>query len=912
MAKQTSTQTSTPETPSSTDKASMPQNLESITAQPQALEVAAPIISSEVYGTITTEKMKEGSDLTVDSRMDSSDITVRFRVEEKPEINFEPIVDSSGVSGGRKISIPLEYLTRSMRFTLVSWYEGTVGGKPAVSLAKYVTVNFYPAEQSEALAPKLRDEKIVENTPTYDMHDHEGHEKVDIPVPDLAQEGDKIYCSVVTTQFNKKPSSYLVVYGYALTLEDIKAGKKLEFSIPRGWLARQKPTGEAITCHAGWITSGLAAEAPNDTENPDEKTFLPANVLDIQYRRTAQFIGDQGLKDLPHPYLRQSAFFDDQWCLNPELTKNGGEVDAPQLDTYADDRVCFYVSGPGYESKSLGCVEIQNDGDPASIKLPRCVIACFFNKSMTLSYTVQFPNLDGPALPSPNRVVNVLTPRLSPSEIAEATHGKVNLNIFSEDATAFVQIGDYATCANYCWAWITGKYEHGSDYRSDILIKEPVIEDWMNKGIEAIIPRDKLQKMDDCSDFELHFAFSFCEASDRSDAIEAPAAKFHIIQEDLVLLLPTVDKMEDNELEPWNARDGLEVTVSYLRMSEKHQIALCWERPNGLYWTLEPQHGSREGVVKFRLPAEAVIESMGKTPKIIYTVTTTCREKAQTSLPLNLKINLPTRLNAPNVLEATPPRTQNAILDTRVFVGDANSHEDTMWFLRKGQKCWLRATGTDKNDTPYTFDIYADRTITPQEVTEGVTYPVLRSELDKLKDNTQLTLTFSVATDASLNENVVCPSRTLVVRVITLVTEDFTTTSAGQFPAGYLVQAPTMTITARSGIVGIHAASPAVPSMTTGNAIALSCATGSEGPVPSQTVDLFLKREYLRVRFAFTRNAYYGVCYFYGRNGELLGTRSGLSVNSWVDFSAPDGKLINKISVVSQQHSYLDSFQFYY
>ncbi|EIK62538.1 hypothetical protein [Pseudomonas lactis] len=905
-------QTSTPETPSSTDNASTPQNLESITAQPQALEVAAPIISSELYGTITTEAMKKGSYLTVDSRMDRSDIIVKFRIEEEPDITFEPIVDSSGVSGTREIPIPLKYLTRAMRFTLVLWYEGAVGGKPAVSLAKYVTVNFYPAEQSKALAPKLRDEKIVENTPRYDMHDHEGDEKVDIPIPDLAQEGDKIYCSVITTQFEKNPASYLVVYGYALTLEDIKAGQNLEFSIPRGWLARQKPTEEAITCHAGWITSGLPAEPPKDTDNPDEKTFLPANALDIQYRRTAQFIGDQGLEDLQPPHLRQSAFFDDKWCLNPELTKNGGDVDAPELDTYAGDQICFYVSGPGYGSKSLGCVEIQNDGEQASVKLPRCVIACFFNKPMALSYTVRFPNLMGPEPQSPERVVNVLKPKLSQSEIAEATHGKVNLNIFSEDATAFVQIGDYATCANYCWAWITGTHEHGSDYRSDILIKEPVTEDWMNKGVETFIPRDKLQKMDDCSDFELHFAFSFCEASERSDAIETPAAKFHIIQEDLVLLQPTVDKAQDNELEPWNARDGLEVTVSYLRMSGKHEIALCWERPNGLYWTLEPQPGSREGVVKFLLPAEAVIESMGKTPKIIYTVTTTCREKAQTSLPLNLKINLPTRLNAPNVLEATPPETQNAILDTRIFAGNANSHEDPMWFLRAGQKCWLRAKGTDKNDSPYTFDIYADRTITPQEVTEGVGYPVLRSELDKLKDNTQLTLTFSVATDASLNENVVCPSRTLVVRVITLVTEDFTTTLPGYFPAGSPAQAPTMTITARSGIVGIHAASPAVPGMTSGNAIALSCSTGTEGPTPSQSVDLFLKREYLRVRFAFTRNAYYGVCYFYGRNGELLGTRSGLPVNSWVDFSAPDGKLISKISVVSQQHSYLDSFQFYY
>jgi len=398
------------------------------------------------------------------------------------------------------------------------------------------------------------------------------------------------------------------------------------------------------------------------------------------------------------------------------------------------------------------------------------VIACFFNKPMALSYTVRFPNLMGPEPQSPDRVVNVLTPRLSPSEITEATHGKVNLNIFSEDATAFVQIGDYATCANYCWAWITGKYEHGSDYRSDILIKEPVIEDWMNKGIETIIPRDKLQKMDDCSDFELHFAFSFCEACDRSDAIEAPAAKFHIIQEDLVLLPPTVDKAQDNELEPWNARDGLEVTVSYLRMNEQHEIALCWQRPNGLYWTLEPQRGSREGDVKFRLPAEAVIESMGETVEITYTVITKCRE-AQTSAPLSLKINLPTRLETPNVLEATPPGVDHGILDMRAITGNANSFEDPMWFLRKGQKCWLRATGTDRNGFSYTFDVYANRIVTDGEATNGVAGPIQHALLDRLKNNSTLTLAFSVSTQGNLKENVVCPLRVLTVKA---VLNDFT------------------------------------------------------------------------------------------------------------------------------------------
>lgn len=769
MAKQTSTR----ETPSNTDNAPTP----SITPQPQALEVDAPIISSELYGTITAEAMEKDSYLTVDSRMDRLDITIKFSIKEAPEIRLNDVVDSSGQPGAREILIPQKYLTMSMGYTLVVWYEGTVSGKPAVSLTKEVGVTFYSAEQSKALAPRLKDEHIYQNTPTYDMHDHQGDEIVEIPIPPLAQVGDKIYCSVVIEQFSGNPVFYIVAYGYALTLDDIASGKKLEFPIPRGWLARQKPRYESITCQAAWITSGEEPQPPAEVENPDEETRLPRNALQIQHRRTAAFIGDQGLENLQPPHLRQSAFFDDKWCLNPELTKNGGDVDAPQLDTYAGDQVCFYVSGPGYGSKLLGCVEIKNDGDPASVKLPRCVIACFFNKSMTLSYTVQFPNLMGPEPQSPERVVDVLTPRLSKSEIAEATHGKVNLNIFSEDASAFVHIGDYATCSTFCWMWITGEHEDGSSYQSEILTKAPVTEDWKNKGVETFISRDELQSLADCSDFELHFAVSFCEAFDRSEAIEALAATFHIIQEELVLPAPKVTQAEGDELEPWNAQDGVEVIVNYLRMSDKHEISVCWKRPNGLCWELKSETGNRDGVVKFSLPADAAIESMGETVEITYIVITKCRE-AQTSASLSLKINLPTRLKKPNVLEATPPGVDHGILDMRAITGNANSFEDPMWFLRKGQKCWLRATGTDKNGFSYTFDVYANRTVTDEEATKGVAGPIQHALLDRLKNNSTLTLAFSVSTQGNLKENVVCPVRVLTVKA---VLNDFTPFISGNW-----------------------------------------------------------------------------------------------------------------------------------
>ncbi len=739
--------------------------------KPKALEVDSPLVSSEVNGTVATSRMK-GSYLTFDSRMDEDQpITVTFRTRETPGLVFEDVVYPSSEPGVGKTEIPLPYMTKAMEYTLVISYAGTVNRQAATSLEKEVLMEFYSASEGKELAPYFLKEKIFQNTPTLDMHDFKGDGIVKTKVPYLAQVGDKFYCTLVTQQFSGNPAFYIVADGYLLTGEDIVSGE-LTHAVSRDWLARQIPLYESMTLQCAYITSGLAAQPPADVTNPDEKTLLPRNALQIQYRRTAAFIGDQGLDLLP-AHLRQSAFFNNEWCLNPELTKQGGNVDTPGLDTYADDQVCFYVSGPGYGSKPLGCVTIQNDGDLATIELSPCVIACFFNKPMTLTYTVQFPNSNKPQR-SPERVVNVLLPQLPHAEIEQATGNIVDLNTFSTDATAFVPVWDYAECAKCCWMWITGEREDGSTYRFDVLMDAPVTDDWKANGVDSPILRAELQKLADCSEFELHFAASFCDKCDLASAHEFPAQTFKIEQEPLALIEPAVREAVVDQLTAYNGRNGVHVEVDYVGNNPKHNISVCWKKPDGTCWPSASKSGSASGPVIFPLPPEAVIESMGKVVEITCTVTTAC--KVQTSPPLNLSVSLPVRLEAPNAQEATPPRTQNAVLDLRTFTGNANSLEDTMWFLRAGQKCWLRADGTDKNGNAYSFNVYSARTIMAAEETVGVAGPVLRSELDKLMDKTNLTLTFSVATDGSSTPNVVCPQRVLVVRT---PLDDFTSFAGG-------------------------------------------------------------------------------------------------------------------------------------
>ena len=723
---------------------------------PNAVEVDSPLISSELDAVVAPSRMVN-SYLTVDSRMDSSDITVNFSVKEEPALTFVDIVDSSGVSGAREIPIPLEYLTRSMGFTLLISYEGKVQGQAAVSLVKEIGVTFYPANESDDLAPRLLHEKIVHNTPTYDMHDHTGDEAVLVPVHPLAKEGDKIYCTVATEQDAIPHVFYTVAYDYELTAEEAVPGHVLTFYISRGWLARRKPW-RSLTLQSAWITSGLPAEPPAEID-PHLETRLPRNALEVQRRRTAALIVDPGLENLPPPNLRQSVLCNgNDWCLNPELTKNGGDVDVAYPDMTKGDKVCAYLSGPGQGTVSLGCVQLEDGQTMVSFDLSSCAISCFFNKPLTLSYTVAYN--DHPAQPSPERVVEVLAPRLNPANIDEATRFTLDLNTFSGNATAVVPLWAYASCSSCCWMWITGEHSDGGAFRFDLLMDAPVTDDWKMHGVDTPIPRRQLQNLADCSDFELHFAVSFCETCDLANAIEAPSTCFHVVQEKLVLLKPSVTEAVGDNLEVWNGRNGIHVEVDYLHMSPHQTISVCWLRKDGTCWPLLPKPGGRPGPVIFSLPPEAVIEAIGTRVTINYTVTSACKQA--TSEDLQLYISEPVRVPTPQVPEAT----RNILDLCTLCEEDAHILVEPWWFALENQKVWLQVIGTKEDGSAYKLELYKAKALTHSEVTQGLKVVLPHLELEKLQDASELTIICKVTPDGSDHEHdaLVFPHLDLILR----------------------------------------------------------------------------------------------------------------------------------------------------
>ncbi|MBN2976123.1 hypothetical protein [Pseudomonas lactucae] len=888
-------------------------------SEPNAIEVAAPVIYKGEDGTLYPLDVKDGPYLTTDSRMDGSPITVQVRVKDADEPVFADIVDLTGSSGSRDIAIPLDYLSAGMGRTLLFSYSGVAGGQYADSLVTEVAVRFYDEVDLEGYVPKFVHSKLVHNTPTLDMNTFEGDETILAYAHPLVKAGDQLFVNVAGDQDQTPFAFHIVAYAHVVTAAEAIPGGVISLKLSRGWMARRRPWG-SLTIHWGWICDGTQPQPPADVD-PIVETRLPANALEGRPRPTSALIVAPGLQNLPPPHLRQSVECSPgQWTLNPLLTPQGGDVDATYPDITAGDRVCFSVKSVGYRPQPLGCVTVKAGESSVSVKLAPEIIARFFDKSLTLTYDVSFNG--NPPQPSPEREVKVLAPHLTTPDIEEATAGVVDLNTFPGNAIGVVPIWDYAREGDCCWMWGTGLLEDGDPYRFDVLMDEPLTAKWLRDGVDTPMPRSELKKLADCSDFELHFAASFDWRCDRATAIEFPTRRFNIVQENLVLRAPTVTEAVGNDLTAWNGRNGVHVEVDYLGNSDHHTLAVCWKKPNGACWPLETQSGSTSGPVSFVVPREAVIESIGKTVDIDYTVSSACKQA--TADVFKLSISVPHRLPTPVVPQATPPAVQGGILDLRTFKGDADIvvyHDEfslAWWFALAGQKIWLQGVGTKWNGEPHTFDVLKGKTITSDEAESGVWAVLDRAELRSLKDESELTFLCKVTPDESSHERdaVAFPSLRLILRdPLESESDNFEGYSTKEYlgpPSLIETRLLDLELPATSprgiGIHVVRGKGEEVPGMVEGRSLALRCG----GPDQLQLVTLRLKKNCERIKFAYSGVSVESATFtFFDQNNNVLETRDVVPP-SWVDFQDVERRLVTHVNVVSRMHGCLDSLTIWY
>ncbi|AZE56548.1 hypothetical protein C4K03_4410 [Pseudomonas synxantha] len=675
---------------------------------------------------------KNGLTATLFAPRGSSDTKFFWRLENYDQPVFEPLVPSDGSD---EVEIPSDWVSRCIGQPVKYWYESRVNGAYQRSIVGDVFVQNLTEDQAVDALPRFPQEVVEFGTHWLKMKNFPGEDGIlRFNAPPMAVEGMRLYLGV-----EGYPDAFMwLEFGRAISAEEARPGHEFEYSIARGWMARRVDRS-SLTPKIAWVYSGNSGEF--GTSDPVNHQDLPKNGEDLHSRVTTLLVVEPGL-NLLAPHLRQSAQDEGKWFLNPDNIDNEGDVDA-RMTTFAGDTVNFHVSGLGAAKQPLGSVPITADGQLASVKLPACTVACFFNQQMTLSYDVATGSTP---TPSPAKVINVLAPEFQRPLIEEANPDRVLcLDNFSGDAKVIAPLGKYSECASHCWMWIVGKREDGRDYRFDILVGATVTEVWKKDGIRADIPRAALERIGDCSKFELQVKTSFCEASELKDALEFPPATFTIYQKPLTLRAPTVREAQGGVLVAWNGREGAHVEVDYegYQTSHRHTAQCCLDEADSC-WSLPLQEGA-SGPVTFLMTREQVINSFGKTALITYTVINACKQMVSDTLELQVGEPLMQRRSRPMVRQAT-----GNTLDLRTFPGkDAeviikSTDADVdlaWWFFMPGHFGIMTLEGTAEDDSSITIPIMA------RPLENGDRYAlsclIARSDLETLKNNTPFTINFS-------------------------------------------------------------------------------------------------------------------------------------------------------------------------
>ncbi|MBF8004255.1 hypothetical protein IZT72_06565 [Pseudomonas brenneri] len=744
-------------------KKTTPKHSQSVTTQPLAeiaVELPYPQIlyaanNSILYpidaetGTVATIKF---------TGMGTTPITLYWAIKDQEEPAFEPIVQSGNPSGSIDIPILWQTISTCIGHTVLIWYTAMVGGQLKQSLVLELEIQDIRETDLRESLPVFAHARLEWNTLWLNMYEFQGDEIIRIKAWPMIQAGQRLFVTVAGDQHQVPYAFTWVAFDHVVQAEEANPEHVFEFRLARGWLASRQDYS-ALTTHMGVIWDGSAPVLPTP-DDPVHENPLPLNAQDFHLRTTTLLRVDPAL-ELPPPHLKESVECGtDGWLVNPVNTVDGAHIVIAYEGMRAGDIVCPTFTGTaGAGSPALECRTVQEGESSLEFLVPPSAISANFKSPITLEYQVYY-NDTGP-WPSPLRVVKVLDLSGLPTPAVEqATGSTLDLNTFAGDATATVSAWPYIALGQACWLWVTGVLEDGSPYSFEMLGGEPVTKEWLASGVDTPLPRDELQKLADCRDFEVHFAVNFNGQSDQASAKAFALLKLRVVQEEFVLVAPRVLEAVGSQLTVWNGRDGVTVRVSYDRIGPNQSIALCWTRADGSCWRLPSQAGSSDpDYVDFEIPREAVIEGIGKAVTIYYTITTLC--KLGTSPSFDLHISVPVRLPTPVVPQAT-----NNILDLRTFAGDADITVEKWWFILLGQVGWLECTGIAENGSPYTIKVSIAEPVTQSEVSGGLKKLLKRVELEKLRDRTSLVVAFKATPDVGGGQGnaIVFPKLHLVFR----------------------------------------------------------------------------------------------------------------------------------------------------
>lgn len=242
----------------------------------------------------------------------------------------------------------------------------------------------------------------------------------------------------------------------------------------------------------------------------------------------------------------------------------------------------------------------------------------------------------------------------------------------------------------------------------------------------------------------------------------------------LDLIAPSVKQATGSaptqQLNPVAAKDALTVVIPDYGVQPGDQVSVTWSGTPGAGSETTPVQvlpPDRE----IAMPVSVIAFNLGKPVTVTYTVTRDGESPPSASLNLAVQTMPVASLTIPLIRQAA----QGGIgteLDLSTFTGHARVTVAPWPLIAAGQRVWLSCEGVASNGSNFTITMYAGTEVSSSQVTGGLSTPLLRSELERLRDGSALKIVLLVAFNNTNNQSeaITFPLRTYTVKVGTYTT----------------------------------------------------------------------------------------------------------------------------------------------
>jgi hypothetical protein len=220
----------------------------------------------------------------------------------------------------------------------------------------------------------------------------------------------------------------------------------------------------------------------------------------------------------------------------------------------------------------------------------------------------------------------------------------------------------------------------------------------------------------------------------------------------------------NQQLNPVAGKDNLTVVIPDYGVQPGDQVSVTWAGTagDGSYTTPVQVLPSNREIV---MPVSVIAYNLDKPVTVTYTVTRGSESPPSDSLNLAVQAMPQASLTIPLI----PQAAQGGIgseLDLGSFAGDARVTVAPWPLIAAGQRVWLSCEGVASDGSDYTIPLYAGSEVSSSQVTAGLSTSLARSELEKLRDGSELKVVLLVTLNRTSNQSeaITFPLRSYTVR----------------------------------------------------------------------------------------------------------------------------------------------------